>query len=174
MKTIILDEIDSTNNYAKEIASKTKEDTLIIANRQTKGRGQFDRVWYSCENESITCSYLIFSKLNITDTFSKDVASYISNIINKKYDLNTYIKKPNDIYINNKKLAGILIETKYLENKLLYVIIGIGININQKNFPKEIKTTATSIFLETGKTFDVHKVLNYINDNFYKEFILKE
>ena len=88
--------------------------------------------------------------------------------------MNTYIKKPNDIYINNKKLAGILIETKYLENKLLYVIIGIGININQKKFPKEIKTTATSIFLETGKTFDVYEVLNYINDNFYKEFILKE
>ena len=98
----------------------------------------------------------------------------IINAINKKYDLNTYIKKPNDIYINNKKLAGILIETKYLENKLLYVIIGIGINVNQKKFPQDINTIATSIFLETGKTFDIYEVLNYINDKFYKEFILKE
>lgn len=80
-------------------------------------------------------------------------------MINNLFNINTYIKKPNDIFYNNKKIGGILIETKYNLNNLEYIIIGIGLNINQEKFPVELKNIATSLFIETKIKFDKEKII---------------
>ena len=109
MKVIILNIIDSTNAYAKRIANEIKENIVIISKKQTNGYGTSNRKWYSDE-DSIICSFLIKnSKKTITLDYSYRIGVIVSNIINKTCNVDTYVKKPNDIYLNGKKLGGILI-----------------------------------------------------------------
>ena len=160
MRIIRLDSVNSTNTYAKEIADEIKEDVVIIANKQTDGYGTNNRKWYSDEN-SIICSFLIKDKKKtIPLDYSFKIAVMVSKVINEICNVNSYIKEPNDVYLNNKKLGGILIETRYLSNKLDYVIIGIGLNINQESLQNEIKDIATSLSIETQKKYDKEEIIS--------------
>lgn len=83
--------------------------------------------------------------------FSYKVGKVISESINELLNLKTVVKRPNDIYLENKKMSGILVETEYFKNALKYIIIGVGINVNQEEFPPEISDIATSIYISTGE-----------------------
>ena len=160
MRIVRLDSVNSTNTYAKEIVDEIKEDVVIIANKQTDGYGTNNRKWYSDEN-SIICSFLIKNKKKtIPLDYSFKIAVIVSKVINEICNVNSYIKEPNDVYLNNKKLGGILIETRYLSNKLDYVIIGIGLNINQESLQNEIKDIATSLSIETQKKYDKEEIIS--------------
>ena len=159
MKIIRIDSVDSTNLYAKRISNEIEENVLIIANDQTKGYGTKNRKWYS-NKDSIICSFLLKNKKNIPLDYSYRIGTIISNVINKICNVNTYVKKPNDIYLNNKKIGGILIETQYLLNNINFTIIGIGLNINQKEFPDDIANIATSLFMETKNIYDNEEIIN--------------
>ena len=159
MKIIRIDSVDSTNLYAKRISNEIEENVLIIANDQTKGYGTKNRKWYS-NKDSIICSFLLKNKKNIPLDYSYRIGTIISNVINKICNVNTYVKKPNDIYLNNKKIGGILIETQYLLNNINFTIIGIGLNINQKEFPDDIANIATSLFMETKNIYDKEEIIN--------------
>ena len=151
MNRIELKSINSTNLYAEEIAKNTNADTIIISEEQTAGYGTKGTSWYS-NKDSIICSFLIKNRNKpIPLDYSYRIGIIVSNIINKICDVNTYVKKPNDVYLNGKKLGGILIETQYSLNKLDYLIIGIGINVNQKSLPEDIQEIATSIYIETER-----------------------
>lgn len=152
MKIIELKSIDSTNKFAMEIAKNTSENTVIIAEKQTNGYGTKKQPWYS-DGDSIICSFLIFPKniKNIDMEFSYKVGKVISESINELLNLKTVVKRPNDIYLENKKMSGILVETEYFKNALKYIIIGVGINVNQEEFPPEISDIATSIYISTGE-----------------------
>ena len=117
-----VDEIFSTNTYLKDNYDKFDDKSILWAIKQTNGRGRYLRLWES--NDDLTFSFI--TKENYKNTIITPLA--IVKAL-KKYDLNTYIKWPNDIYLDNKKLCGILIEDIY-NSKFEASIVGIGINYN--------------------------------------------
>ena len=134
------DVLDSTNSFLKEIVRKNKisESMIIVANFQNKGVGQRNSSWESKKNKN-----LLFSMFLSNDNLKSSLISYLNIITSLSiiYTLKKYIdnedikiKPPNDILLNNKKISGILIETKISKNYFKEIIIGVGININQKNF----------------------------------------
>lgn len=161
MNRIDLKSTDSTNLYAKKIAKKTNSNTVIISEEQTTGYGTKNRFWYS-DKDSIICSFLIFPKetTKIGINFSYDIGLLVSKTLNESLNINTNVKEPNDIYLNGKKVCGILVETEYLKNTLKYIIIGIGINVNQTKFPNELENIATSLFISSGKKSNKEKIIN--------------
>ena len=160
MNRIELKSINSTNLYAKESANNTNADTIIISEEQTAGYGTKGTSWYS-DKDSIICSFLIKNRSKpIPLDYSYRIGIIVSNVINKICDVNTYVKKPNDVYLNGKKLGGILIETRYLSKKLDYAIIGIGLNVNQESMPKDINNIATSIYIETERKYNKEEIIS--------------
>jgi len=155
-KIIVLEQIGSTNDYLKSQLSNFKplpEWTAIMARHQTQGRGQRGNVWTVPANKNITVSTLLYPKfLSLQDHFLLNMLISLG-IIDwlKSLQIDAEIKWPNDILLNGKKIAGILIENSSTSKAINHAIIGIGINVNQQEFPEEIKATASSILNETGK-----------------------
>lgn len=137
---IVKNEIESTNNYAKQMVSdKPEEGTVVLAHYQFKGRGQQGNFWESEPGENLLFSIIFYpSFLDVAMQFylSKAVSfalfEYISDVV-----ADVKIKWPNDIYVGNKKIAGILIENAVKGNHLDYSIVGIGLNLNQNKFYSE-------------------------------------
>ena len=158
--------IDSTNNYIREHLEELDNYSLVFAHHQTKGKGRITRSWYDDKN-SITASLLIKDVKGDVKHLSL-IAAYATFKALKELDLDVKIKWPNDIYIGDKKLCGILIET-IITNKV-DAIIGYGINSNTKAFPDNLN--ATSIYLEKGIEIDniklAKKVAEYLVDAYEK------
>lgn len=184
-EVIIFEKIDSTNNYLKKIAKeKSTNNVLVIANSQTNGRGRLGRSFISDKNSGIYMSLLVRPNISINDAkkITCLTAVSINNAINELTNLNSKIKWVNDIYINNKKVCGILTEaqTSIEEGTIDYIIIGIGINVYKREFDESIKNIATSIEDE-GSIISrndliikiVNNIDNYIN-NFADEIYMKE
>lgn len=171
MYIIKLDAIASTNTYLKEISlSKTPKDfTVVVADKQTSGRGQMGTHWQAEASKNLTFSiFKDVSFLNISQQFfiSMAVAMAIVDALNEFQIPKLSIKWPNDILSENKKIAGILIENVIKQNKLLGSVIGIGLNVNQKIFND--LPNASSLHLIKGVLFDkdevFHIVLKYIEE----------
>jgi len=166
---IKLDTIGSTNNFAKEIInSKIVADwTVIHTNEQTNGRGQRGNLWQSNPNENLTFSLIISPNIKVEKQFyiSKIVSLALLNFFNKFSD-NASIKWPNDIYIDDKKIAGILIESYIQADRINKSVIGIGININQCIFDKNIPNPI-SLKQLTNKTFNLDDILTQIIKEIY-------
>ena len=170
--------ISSTNTYAKKIAEKIKsEGTVIIADIQTQGRGRKNRSWLSPFG-GLWFSIVLRPKIlpeygmYVTMVASISIAQAIKEITN----LDPIIKWPNDLLIFGKKVCGILTEFEYKKGKIVYVVIGIGINVNNK-IDKQIKKTATSLLKEYGRDISRVKFLRCILKNFdknYKKLILAD
>ncbi|HOJ50331.1 MAG TPA: biotin--[acetyl-CoA-carboxylase] ligase [Spirochaetota bacterium] len=170
MRTIFIDSVDSTNDYLKRIVEKYTyiSDLLsVVAYEQKSGRGRFDRKWIS-SIDSLTFSILLSSLENMYQVSLVTANSLVITL--KNYGLNNvYIKWPNDVYLNDKKVSGIL-----LENIGKYVIVGIGINVNQLSFPDEIKNSI-SIRIAKGDVIDKDIFYHDLVKNFlkcYKEWII--
>lgn len=167
MKKLILESISSTNDYAEKNADTTSENILIIAKSQTDGRGQFNRRWFSESNKSITLSFLLKNKggdKELKKDILERVPYVISRILNELYSVNSKVVLPNDIKINDKKVCGILIETHFKADVLEYAVVGVGINLNNDDFPDNIKSIATSIKLEIKKDSDVDILINKLEE----------
>jgi|UniRef100_A0A7V3RG09 BirA family biotin operon repressor/biotin-[acetyl-CoA-carboxylase] ligase len=161
-KFYYLDEVDSTNEYAKRILDKATEGTVVLADVQTAGKGRLDRYWYSPEG-GIYLSVILFPDKPLLIPILAGVA--ICDTFYTNYNVLLGIKWPNDILLNEKKVSGVLVEI--VEPA---VIVGIGINLNITEFPEELKETASSIFIETKKRLDKMMVYNdlcrEIEDNY--------
>lgn len=171
MKRIVLESIDSTNDYAEKIANKTPGDILIIAKSQTNGRGQFNRKWFSEPGRSITLSLLLRNKDGDKELRMGDlgrIPHIVSAILNELYGVKSKVVLPNDIKINDKKVCGILIETHFKADVLEYAIVGVGINLNNDVFPDDIKSIATSIKLEIKKDSDASLLIDKIEEGMEK------
>ncbi len=155
--------VESTNDVALELISTTKFPfVVVVAEEQTKGRGRAGHTWHSQSGGlyfsiamrsggiSADSRLIVYSSLPVAETL-------------KDYGLLPRIKLPNDVYIGKRKISGIL-----GERKSDYLIIGIGINVNQKEFPPEISEIATSMYAETGKTYDRDEVLYNFLERFDK------
>lgn len=153
--------LDSTSNYvAKQLIAGTyTEGEVILAHFQTQGRGQRGSFWQSHPNQNLTFSFALPTEyLSIHDSFiiSKAVSLAIYELISERLESHVSIKWPNDILVSDRKICGMLIESKLTENGR-YTIIGIGLNVNQTQFFKGNK--ATSLALELGKPLAVMPVL---------------
>ena len=151
-KILVYDSTSSTNDIAAEYANNKKNDGLVIfAEKQTKGRGRASNKWLSKKFDSLLCSILLTKTIKNTELLSLTIAIAAAEAIDSK----AKIKWPNDIILNRKKVAGILLDSK-VKNSNTAHIIGIGINCHQtgNSFPAELKPTATSIDIETKTTCD--------------------
>ncbi len=159
-----LQSIDSTNSYASVMLRQIKpaEGTLIFTFKQQKGRGQRGNTWESKPNKNIALSLILYpsflraeKQFLLTKIASLAVADLMAELLHSaQLSSEVTIKWPNDIYIGDKKIAGILIENNLREQSLQSSIIGIGININQKTFTKKAKN-ATSLKLLTDTRFNL-------------------
>ena len=147
-------EIDSTNEELKRQAKTNAPDGLVCtAETQTKGKGRLSREWVSEYSKGIYASILLKPQISPMEVMSITLISglAICNSIKKVTGLDATIKWPNDVLVNNKKVCGILTEMSAQTDIVDYIIIGVGINVNNTIFPDELKSKATSLFLESGK-----------------------
>lgn len=164
-RIVFLDSIDSTNFKAKELASKGYQSgTVVVADEQTAGRGRLGRNWYSPAGTGLWLSIILRPDIPPLDspllTVIASLAVYESLLVLEKepaapeqHNNTLQIKWPNDILMDGKKLAGILTELS-LGSKINYAVVGIGINVNQEEFPAELSGIATSLRREYNKEID--------------------
>jgi BirA family biotin operon repressor/biotin-[acetyl-CoA-carboxylase] ligase len=136
---ILLDTVDSTNNYAANLLklSTVAEGTVITALAQTQGRGQRGANWSSNPGENLLCSIILYPKsIRPDEQFSllQTVALAVHELVEELTQSVAHIKWPNDIIVQDKKIAGILIETNIAANHLQNAVVGVGINLNQTSF----------------------------------------
>lgn len=152
-KLLHFSSLTSTNEYAKSIINTAKEGTVIIADKQIAGKGRFDRHWYSPDSG---LWFSIILKPKKTSLFSLVIGIALCDAL-ETIGMEPHIRWPNDILIRTKKVAGILTE---VENDT--IIVGVGLNVNVRTFPNNLKNNATSLILESGKSFEKKKVLGLI------------
>ncbi len=152
-KIIYYNQLDSTQ---KEIWRRIENDNIengniIVAQIQTDGIGTHGRRWYTSEQNNIAFSiYLKIEKpVEYIKTITLELAKTFVEVFKNLYEIEIQIKTPNDLIINNKKIGGILTQSKLQGEIVKYLVIGIGINTNQENFNQEIINIATSVKKET-------------------------
>ncbi|MEM7186111.1 MAG: biotin--[acetyl-CoA-carboxylase] ligase [Bacteroidota bacterium] len=165
LKVIKLDAIDSTNDYLKALSKKAalNEDIVVVARDQTRGRGQRNAQWYSEVGKSL--SFSIFKKLSGVQVANQFAISFAVSVgvltALKQLDIpQLAIKWPNDILAGSKKIAGILIENQLSGNHLVSAVIGVGLNVNNEDFPE--LPQASSLRLQLGRTFNLDEVLSSV------------
>lgn len=169
MKTIHFETIDSTNTYLKENYEDLDNFTFVSADFQSAGRGRNNRNWKSEKGENLLFSLLIKDKALIDKFSSLSVISAFSII--KALNLeHLSIKWPNDIYYKDSKLCGILLEA-VTRNEIECLIIGIGLNVNQREFVGEYKRTPTSLYQITNQTQDMKIIKDKIFNQLYNDFM---
>ena len=151
--------IDSTQDEIWRLIENNniKNGTLVIADIQTNGKGTHGRIWHTDETNNIAFSFYIQLDCNIKkiDEITTEIAKIIIDILRTRYEIKLEIKYPNDIIFNNKKIGGILTQSKILEENVKYLVIGIGINTEKMNFSEDIKDIATSIKKEFNIYVDI-------------------
>jgi len=157
-------ETDSTNACAFRLLkdSKPVEGTVIIAENQTQGRGMETNRWESAAGENLTFSMILYpgflpveKQFQLTQVISLGISDLV---MEKSGAMAVTIKWPNDIYIDDNKVCGILIQNSIQGNHFEYVIAGIGLNVNQAMFPPSIPNPV-SLKMATGQHFDLHEIL---------------
>ena len=155
MKLIELEEVDSTNDYLKREYKNLPTQVCVTAKHQTKGRGRKGHVWESHANENLIMSFLFKDFHKIEDAWKMTQLATCSVVgLLDRNRIKATIKWPNDIVINGKKICGILTEMYPSADGSFFLVIGTGINVNQKEFPEEVKKTADSLALELGTDVD--------------------
>ncbi|HCY73621.1 MAG TPA: biotin--[acetyl-CoA-carboxylase] ligase [Rikenellaceae bacterium] len=166
-KIIWFDSLNSTNSFAKEHLEEYDNMSIIATLQQRAGRGQGDHTWYASAGKNLTFT-IIFKP---TDLLASD-ALMITRITTlallnylKSKGIKARIKWPNDIWVEDKKICGILIEN-ILDGRIIKnSIIGVGLNINEKNWPKELPNPISLSEL-TNTEYDIRKELDLLHDEF--------
>ncbi|MGN1180172.1 MAG: biotin--[acetyl-CoA-carboxylase] ligase [Suilimivivens sp.] len=170
---LYFDVIDSTNIEAKKQAEmNAPEGLLVVADKQEAGRGRRGRSWESPAGANI------FMTILLRPSFSPERASMVTLVmaisvaqaITEAAELDAKIKWPNDIVVNKKKVVGILTELTMETDYIQYLVCGVGINVNQTDFPEAIRETATSLYLEGGKKINravlIEKTMEHFEENY--------
>jgi BirA family transcriptional regulator, biotin operon repressor / biotin---[acetyl-CoA-carboxylase] ligase len=176
MEIIHLNSIDSTNTYAKKLLAenKVKHACCIVTSYQTSGKGMQMNHWESEPGKNLTFSLICFpdflpatGQFQLNKSVSLSVIDLIKSLIP---DEKVSIKWPNDLVIDTKKIAGILIETSVIGQHLNWVVIGIGINVNQEVFSMDLPN-AGSLIQYSNYKFDLDNLLNTYIGLFHKRYV---
>lgn len=159
------DSLPSTNQYARELLeSNPPEGTLINAFQQPEGKGLAGNIWYSEPHNNLSFSLILYPKsIGGQNLFSINILVSVAllNCLQELYPQEHFqIKWPNDLLLNEKKIAGILIENTWRNSRLHACIIGIGLNLNTQSFPQNLQTKAGSLLLETGIRIESNDLLH--------------
>jgi BirA family biotin operon repressor/biotin-[acetyl-CoA-carboxylase] ligase len=175
-KIYVFDDLASTNHSAKELAMQgAEEGTVVIAQTQSKGRGRFDRVWQSPKG-GVYLSLLLRPKTLVEKTsLLTFIAALAVTQAVRSYNVPARIKWPNDVHVNGKKIAGILLESETSGSQGSYVIVGVGVNLNTNlaNLSVDVRKQSTSIRKEHGSSIEYYEFLNTLLlqfDRFYQLF----
>lgn len=155
----LLDEVTSTQNEAHHwVANGAQEGSLVVAERQTAGRGRMGRSWHSPKGKGLWLSLILKPPIPLpyTPQLTLLVAVALCRTIRLHTSIPAGIKWPNDILLNDRKLSGILLESSAEDERLRYVIAGIGIGVNllKEDYPEELQPIVTSLLIETGRSWD--------------------
>ena len=174
-KVIYYAETDSTNNEAKRKSEEPDivHGTLFVTECQTLGRGRRGRNWISPPGSGIWMTLLLRPDINPAAASMLTIVSAMALVDALRYvvpDTGFYIKWPNDVVLNGKKISGILTEMSAEPDYINYIIVGTGINVNTEEFDESIRDTASSILLETGKHIKRSEVINQYSLCFKKYY----
>ena len=168
-------ETDSTNLWIKRLAKEgASEGTLALAEFQSAGRGRLGRSWEVPEGTSVMMSILLRPKFEpqYAPTLTLVMGMAVAKAV-KKLGFDVSIKWPNDVVVSHKKICGILTEMGVRDGKIDYAVIGVGINVNIREFPEEMADKATSLYLESGREFDRSQIPGLVMEAFeeyYEKF----
>jgi BirA family transcriptional regulator, biotin operon repressor / biotin---[acetyl-CoA-carboxylase] ligase len=158
---IVLEQTGSTNDAVLEMARDSNEGLVLFAEQQTAGRGQRGNRWESPARKGLWFSILLRPKIDINQSAQLTgwAAEAVSDSIRKEFFLETSIKLPNDIQINRRKVAGVLVEMRAQGKRPHLAITGIGINVNQsqQDFPEKLRDRAISLAVALGRQVDRQK-----------------
>lgn len=163
------DELDSTNTKAGYLAQEGAEHgTLVVADRQEAGRGRRGRDWSSEAHTGIFMTLLLKPDIEPQNAPSLTLvtALAVTKALRRITGLEAAIKWPNDIVVNGKKICGILTEMSAQIDYVNHIVIGIGINVHNEEFPEELKERATSILLESGKRINRAMLIEAVLEEF--------
>jgi len=176
-KKLYFERLSSTNTHASAMLRKSKvqEGTVIYTGFQTAGRGQRQNRWESEKDKNLLMSVVLYPSVIRADKqflLSKVISLGIKDFLNN-FVSEVSIKWPNDIFVKNDKIAGILIENSIIRNEIDHTIAGIGLNVNQEHFPKEL-INATSLKILTGREYNLEQCLEELSkklDARYKQLL---
>ena len=175
---VVFSETDSTNDQAKKLAEEgAVQGLLVVSDSQTAGRGRRGRSWESRVGEGIFMTLLLKPDIapGNASMLTLVMALAVRAGIRQVTGIDTQIKWPNDIVMNGKKVCGILTEMSAQLDYINHVVIGIGINVQNESFPKEIEQVATSILMETGQHVNRAELIEAVLEQFerYYEIFLE-
>ena len=167
---IWLGEVDSTNSEARRHISDIDNLSVVSALSQSQGRGQMGNTWSSAPGENLTFSIVMkpegLNAIRARDQFVLSEAAALTIVeFLSGHDIQAEIKWPNDIYVGNRKICGMLIENSLRGDTISHSIIGIGLNVNQRNFDINLPNP-TSMAIVSGIGTDIRKALEEITDTF--------
>lgn len=170
-----IDSVDSTNNEVKRRMERLSDLSVISAAEQTSGRGQRGNIWLSEPGKNLTFSIAVkyegelFADANPVNQFVINGVVSLSIVeLLKTYGIDARIKLPNDIYVNDKKICGILIEHSVLGSSLVHSIIGVGLNVNQLDFDESLANPTSMLLEVSGDEMNLPSLLEELLDIFLK------
>lgn len=171
--------VESTNDLARDMLSKTKPSSgsVIITDFQKKGRGQLHNSWESEPAKNCLCSIILLHQIHAEDYFylNKVICIALVETLSQLIPNETIeIKWPNDILVNRKKIAGILIENAIIQNQLHHSIVGIGLNINQVAFTYPNAISIKNITQSDTDLEKFYEILFSHIDNWYQNMLLQK
>ncbi|HHV61505.1 MAG TPA: biotin--[acetyl-CoA-carboxylase] ligase [Firmicutes bacterium] len=155
-RIIHLDEVDSTNLFARKLAERGEpEGTCVVAKRQTAGRGRMKRVWFSPEG-GLWFSVILRPcvEARYTGQIGLIGALAVARVVRKIAGIDARVKWPNDVVVKGRKLCGVLAEARITGDRIEYVILGVGLNlyIGRDELPEELRDRATSVSIESQES----------------------
>jgi BirA family biotin operon repressor/biotin-[acetyl-CoA-carboxylase] ligase len=164
-----LDQVDSTQTVAFALAERGAADrTVVVADQQSSGRGRRGRVWQAPARSSLLASILVRPRLpqTLLATLSPMTAVATAEALRRVAPLAARLKWPNDVLVGGRKIAGILLESRSVASSEPVLVIGVGVNLGQREFPPELRDRATSVALETGHAVDRDTLLAALLEKF--------
>jgi BirA family biotin operon repressor/biotin-[acetyl-CoA-carboxylase] ligase len=174
------DTLPSTNDLAKELAARgAPEGTLVVAEGQSRGRGRLGREWNSPPGVGLYVSVLLRPPLPPTDLppITLTAAVAVVRALRQAGGVSAGLKWPNDLVLAGKKLGGILTEMETESDRIRHLVVGLGLNVNNRQFPAELADLATSLALTTGRTFSRLRLLQvWLEEleSLYQRFLARE
>ena len=160
---LYFEKVDSTLNIALDVYHQEQSiGKIVITDNQVSGKGTYNKSWYSEPYKDLTFSIILGSSYNFQQQLIDDTCTAIVNVLQKQ-KINAHHKKPNDIYVMNKKIAGILLSNVHSRKEVIYQALSLGININSdidiRSFDNRAKADHTSLAKELGREVDREKIL---------------
>ncbi len=179
-KIIHFETIDSTNTKVRELAYQgATEGTVVVAEKQSAGKGRRGRSWESPAGTNIYMSVLLRPQIEVNKApmLTLVMAYSIGRVLKKRGYDSVQIKWPNDLILSGKKVCGILTEAELSGQEISHVVVGVGINVNEKEFSEELLDKATSLYLEKKAEENREELIEDILDAFaadYELFLKKQ